>query len=192
MLLSHHPMVQQKMIKTWCTENPAQFPVTHIASSHHHSLNSVHHIILTLSSMYCQHSFPSIQQTYKSFLFFLRSIIPTTFKRDQSTPHTRHTVMQLLLPQLQSPVSVLGGYASTQEETGARCQVLLTPSLMEPVATMVPLHPKDTTADLSNRLFYLYYQLCLQMLLELRGLNFTSIFSPTKYCNMPNVTQESN
>ena len=48
MLLSHYPMVQHKIIKTWCTANPAQFPVTHIASSHHPSLNSLHHIISIL------------------------------------------------------------------------------------------------------------------------------------------------
>ena len=48
MLLSHYPMVQHKIIKTWCTANPAQFPVTHIASSNHPSLNSLHHIISIL------------------------------------------------------------------------------------------------------------------------------------------------
>ena len=116
MLLSHYPMVQHKIIKTWCTANPAQFPVTHICSiitssltqftssyhfhplnfvnlyfcqtsSHHPSLNSIHHIIhfhpqSFVNLYFCQfnkntESFPIFYQLFsgdmKVAVFFLET-----------------------------------------------------------------------------------------------------------------------
>ena len=99
MLLSHYPMVQHKTIKTWCTANPAQFPVTHIcsiitssltkftssyhfhpqnfvnlyfcqASSHHPSLNSIHHIIYFHPQSFVNLYFCQFNKHTKVFQFF--------------------------------------------------------------------------------------------------------------------------
>ena len=94
MLLSHYPMVQHKIIKTWCTANPAQFPVTHIASSHYPSLNSLHHIIsfhpLNFVNFYfCQASshHPSLNFIHHIIYFHPQSFVNLYFC--QFNKHTK-------------------------------------------------------------------------------------------------------
>ena len=92
MLLSHHPMVQHKIIKTWCTANPAQFPVTHIASSHHPSLNSIHHIIYFHPQSFVNLYFCQFNNHTKVFQFFTNILL--LFSRDSDlTTSFRDVVM---------------------------------------------------------------------------------------------------